>query len=227
LRNLDVALGGQGAPIVPIGDTLLFAEHQAWLNIGGIANISIRKEEEIHAFDIVGANQIFNVLAQQKGKAFDEEGALAKSGQIDIETLNLLNKKEWFQMKGPKSLSNDMAMELAHELLDHTSLKVEDKLATFVAHVSDQIENVLRQSGLAEGSVLVSGGGALNTFLIDTVRRKVSNFNWVIPDAKTINFKEALVMALIGALRWREEVNVLKSVTGARQDSVGGAFWLG
>ncbi len=228
LRNMDVALGGQGAPIVPIGEKLLWTEIKYFLNLGGICNISIHKEDEIIAFDICAANRILNLLANEKGKAYDENGDLAKSGKLNQNLLDELNDVEYYQKPFPKSLSNEFGTNEIFSIVQKYNCSVEDKMNTYVVHICQQIFNVLPEENIAQ-QLLITGGGAKNNFLIDTLNNFLNkkNIEIQLPDEKLIDNKEALIMALIGALRWREEINVLQSVTGAEKNSVGGALWMG
>ena len=229
LRAVDVALGGQGAPIVPIGDRLLFADYDYLLNIGGIANITVKKPDGTTlAFDVCPANRILNVLASRVGKEYDEGGALAASGDLNLDALIRLNGGEYFRLPAPKSLSNEAADALAFPALLQSEEPTENLLRTMVEHIAEQIAGALHDYGEGRGGkMLVTGGGAFNEFLVGRLAHECSHagVELVVPDARVVKFKEALVMALIGALRWREEVNVLASVTGAKSDSVGGALW--
>lgn len=230
LRNLDVALGGQGAPIVPVGDKLLFAEYDYLLNIGGIANLTVKSDAGVLAFDVCPANQVLNILSQKVGKDFDESGAMAASGNLLFDVLDDLNSRAYYKQSGPKSLSNEDALELAFPSLMESGHDVSDMLHTMVAHIADQVANAVKQNPVSKenATMLVTGGGAFNLFLIHKIQQAVGeNVTVVVPSAEVIQFKEALVMALIGALRWREETNVYSSVTGASRDSISGALWMG
>lgn len=229
LRNMDIALGGQGAPIVPIADRILFKTYDYCLNIGGISNVTINREEPI-AFDICPANQIFNALAQKAGQPFDDEGALAAKGQINEQLLDQLNALDYYQIEAPKSLDNRYSEDNILTLLSEYS--PEDALATAVAHVSHQVVNSIKAYFNNQSEkMLCTGGGAFNKFLIESIQKELKenqlDIEVVVPDNELIEFKEALAMALIGVLRWREEENVLSSVTGASRNSIGGALWLG
>ncbi|MBS1662566.1 MAG: anhydro-N-acetylmuramic acid kinase [Bacteroidetes bacterium] len=219
LRALDVALGGQGAPIVPIGERLLFPEYDAFLNLGGIANIA-RKG---FGFDVCPANRVLNVLASREGFAYDEGGKLAAAGKVNDALLQRLNALPYYQQAPPKSLANEFGIRTVLPMLD--GLPVLDGLRTYVEHIAIQIANAAGLLG-AEGKLLITGGGVHNEFLIarllDLLKLEV-----VLPDTQLADYKEALIMALIGVLRWREENNVLASVTGASRDSIGGAVWIG
>ena len=229
LRSLDVAFGGQGAPIVPIGEKLLFNEYDCFLNIGGIANISFKEDWRYIAFDICAANRVLNMLIGEKGLFYDDEGKIASSGMADEKLLQQLNELEYYQQGYPKSLSNNFGTDIVYPLIKNANLRLEDALCTFVEHVVIQIAKVFQNSKFKTQNLkmLVSGGGAFNTFFLERLHSVLTDVEIIIPDKKVIEYKEALIMALIGVLRWREEVNVLSSVTGATQNSIGGALWLG
>jgi len=231
LRAMDVALGGQGAPIVPIGDKLLFSEYDYLLNIGGITNITLPHNGSLIAFDICPANQILNALAAKEGKMMDENGAMAAQGTILGGVLEELNDSDYYKQSPPKSLSNEAARELVFPKLLESTHATNDLLCTTVQHIADQVEIAVRNfpHGKEQASLLITGGGAFNSYLTGRIEHALSanNIAVTIPDANVVKFKEAIVMALIGTLRWREDTNVLSSVTGASKDSVGGALWIG
>ena len=229
LRNMDVALGGQGAPIVPIADRLLFTDYDFCLNLGGIGNITVNQKDPI-AFDICPVNQVLNYFAKQKGLEYDENGNLAAKGIINEGILTQLNALDYYKKPAPKSLDNDFSKNFVLSLFGEEP--TEDALATAVAHIATQFTDAIEPFVTNEfQKVLVTGGGAFNSFLIDAFNKKIKEKNWpielVVPDDTLVNYKEALAMALIGALRWREEDNVLQSVTGAVRNSIGGALWMG
>lgn len=221
-RAKDVALGGNGAPVVPVGEKHLFHDYQLFLNIGGIANISIHDNDKIIAFDVCVANQVLNFLAQRKERAFDESGNLAKSGKINIDLLNELNTLAYYKKTFPKSLDNSFSKNEVLPILNRCNISVEDKLATYCEHIALQLRNSLR--GFAKTPLFVSGGGAFNQFLIQRIE-DVCELEVLVPDKKIIAFKEALIIAFMGVLRVRNEVNVLSSVTGASRDSVSGGLF--
>ena len=229
LRAMDLALGGQGAPIVPIGDRLLFGDVDYLLNIGGIANITVQASST--AFDICPANQILNGLAEREGKTMDEGGAMAAQGNLLPGVLDNLNSADYYKLQPPKSLSNEAARDLVFPKLLEAEHSTYDLLHTMAQHIADQVANAVKQypHGKEQAKLLATGGGAFNTYLVMQIEKALlpHNVAIVVPDANVVKYKEALVMALIGTLRWREEVNVLSSVTGASRDSVGGALWIG
>ena len=236
LRALDVAFGGQGAPIVPIGEKFLWSEYDYFLNIGGIANISVAGEPPAGgwAFDVCPANRVLNMLANDAGKPFDEDGKMAASGSVHDELLSQLNKLAYYSQPYPKSLANDFGTDVVYPLIKSAGLSIPDAIRTFSEHVSLQICNALSPLNIQQPvpgnkKLLVTGGGAHNTFLVNRLAEllRVENIEVVVPDSKLVNYKEALIMAFIGVLRWRQEYNVLASVTGASRNSIGGALWTG
>jgi len=228
LRALDVALGGQGAPIVPIGEQLLLGDYRYFLNIGGIANLSV-KDSHYRAFDVCAANRVLNLLAGDLGKEFDENGALAATGTVHEALLTELNALDFYQQPAPKSLANNFGTDTVYPLLKRYDVRVTDQLRTYVEHIVQQVARALEtddEYGREEQQLLVTGGGALNRFLVGRLK-EVLKVAVVVPDEKLVQYKEAMIMALIAVLRWREETNVLGSVTGASRNSAGGAMWLG
>lgn len=215
-RSIDVALGGQGAPLVPIGDRDLFQNHNFRLNLGGIANVSYEEEGKTMAFDIVFCNMILNSIAEELGLEYDENGGLAASGLIDSDMLNRLKSQS---NKGKLSLGFEGFEKKIKSIITDTTIKVEDRLATCTEFIASEIGKVLTY-----GNTLISGGGAFNKFLISRLR-VYSKSEIVLPDPEIINFKEALIFAYLGYLRLRSEKNTLKTVTKAKRDSIGGCIY--
>lgn len=231
LRNVDVAFGGQGAPIVPIGEKLLLSEFQYFLNIGGIANISINTDGNYKAFDVCAANSILNKLVENMGLLYDEGGEIAATGKVQTNLLDQLNALSFYTESAPKSLSNNFGISVVQPLIEKANLAKQDALRTYVEHIAQQVKNAILQhkNNTPDSKMLITGGGAFNTFLIERITEllREEDIAIVIPDELMVQYKEALIMALMGILRWREEANVLCSVTGAAQNSIGGALWLG
>lgn len=230
LRSLDLAFGGQGAPIVPIGEKLLFADYSMFLNLGGIANMSFKLPEKYIAFDICPANRVMNLLSAEVGKEYDAGGEIAVTGAIHTGHLQKLNTLEYYQLGYPKSLDNQFGTDIVFPLVKSFNLSVQDALRTYVEHIVFQIKNQAAKNQLdGHQKMLVTGGGAFNDFLVKRLKEELHQLNIeiVIPDENIIQYKEALIMALIGVLRWRQEYNVMSSVTGAERDSIGGAVWIG
>jgi anhydro-N-acetylmuramic acid kinase len=231
LRSVDLALGGQGAPIVPIGEKLLFPDYDFFLNIGGIANLSAKGTNRI-GFDVCPANRILNLLAAGTEKGYDDKGSMAAAGNIDKNLLDELNGLNYYKQPYPKSLSNEFGLNEIYPLILNAHLSVNDALATYVEHIAIQISKSLiplkqNFSGKEALSLLITGGGAHNQFLIESIDNKISpaGIKSIIPPESLVDYKEALIIALMGALRWREDINVLHSVTGALKDSINGAVW--
>lgn len=230
LRAMDIAFGGQGAPIVPKGEQLLFPDYKYFLNIGGIANISINNQGQFIGFDICAANRVLNMLAEETGNKYDAGGIMAASGNINEALLNTLNELDYYQQPFPKSLANSFGTDVVYSIIRDTKISVADALRTYTEHICLQIKNVVSKQHLSGNELmLVTGGGAFNTFLITRITNLLAEIGItvIVPDEKLVAYKEALIMALLGILRWREEANVLPSVTGAVKASIGGALWLG
>lgn len=219
-RSEDVSKGGQGAPLVPIGDKLLFGDYEMCLNIGGIANISYDENGKRIAYDLCIANQALNYLAQLKGMDYDKDGELARNGEVDHSLLKKLNNLPFFLQEPPKSLGREFFETYQKDLLK--DLSIPDMLATFTEHIALQI--ALPISLLPKGKILCTGGGARNKYLIERLQARTKH-EVVVPDKLIIDYKEALVFALLGLLRMEGKTNVLSSVTGAESDSCSGNVW--
>lgn len=234
LRALDMAFDGQGAPLVPIGEKLLLKEYDLFLNLGGIANISANTPEGYRAFDVCPANRVLNMLAAKEGKQYDAGGQMAALGNVDSGLLQKLNDLDYYKEPAPKSLANHFGTDVVYPLIRSFGLTHFDELRTMVAHIAAQVKNAVQtfdnqQQFSAEKKMLVTGGGAFNTFLVEQLRQALAGFSITVevPSENLVNYKEALIMALIGVLRWRQENTVMASVTGAQRDSIGGAVWIG
>ena len=219
-RVIDVLLGGQGAPLVPIGDQFLFANYDACLNLGGFSNISFRNSQK--AFDISPCNMAFNLLANELNLPFDENGNIAANGSINVVLLNALNNIDFYRKYNAKSLGIEWFNQSFLPILKQFECEsIEDKMATISLHIAQQIAKVINAENI--DNVLVTGGGAHNKILIQNIQA-LTKTQIIIPDSLTINYKEALIFAFLGVLRIRNEVNILKSVTGAVSNSIGGAL---
>ena len=218
-RQLDVKLKGQGAPLVPIGDSLLFPEYKYCLNLGGFANISFKENNKIIAFDICPVNYVLNFLSNKKGLKYDNFGKLSRSGTINTKLLQKLNNLNFYDLNYPKSLSREWVEIYIFPILNKQDLSIEDQLCTFCEHISIQIGKFLK-----DNEVLITGGGAINKYLIDRLSTKASS-KLIIPEKKLINYKEALIFAFLGVLRLKNINNCLKSVTGAKRNSCSGDIY--
>lgn len=221
LRTMDVALGGQGAPLVPLGEQLLFPRHKAFLNIGGICNIALHGAERVTGYDVCIGNQALNALANEAGLPYDQDGTLARSGRTIPELLDALNALPFHHQAPPRSLGREWFDEHVRPMIMASEHSIVDRTAAVVEHIAQQLAAAL---AFAEGPVLATGGGAHNGFLVERLRTLAST-SIDVPDRLTVDYKEALVFALLGVLRVRGEANTLSSVTGAQRDSTGGAVY--
>lgn len=224
-RSMDVARGGQGAPLVPIGDALLFNDYVARINLGGFSNISFGEIHEVKAFDICPLNIIMNEISRKSGLEYDDKGAIARGGRFNDILRQKLNQLDYYQKQGPKSLGKEWLDKQFWPLID-TSLSDADVLRTLVEHMSDQIALSLDSSIIGKGKVLLTGGGVYNDFLMERIQAK-TEFEMVIPDPEIIEMKEALIFAFLGLLRLLDQKNILSKVTGAESASISGALYNG
>ena len=233
-RTTDVALNGQGTPIAPIGDKLLYGGFKFCLNLGGISNLSLKLDDgRVLGWDVSGCNMVLNMLAAEMDLEVDKDGGIAREGNVHQELLNDLNTQWYYEKIYPKSLGGGWVTKVFMPMFRKYRISNEDKLATAVEHIAMQIgkdlntamtnENISKDGG---HQMLVTGGGAFNKYLIERIIEH-SPVQLVVPDAATIKFKEAIIMGLMGVLRVRGEVNVLASSTGASMDSCGGEVFEG
>ncbi|MGB3947124.1 MAG: anhydro-N-acetylmuramic acid kinase [Bacteroidia bacterium] len=224
-RTLDVALGGQGAPLVPIGDKLLFQQYDFCLNLGGFANVSYQYNNQRIAYDICPVNIVMNEVAASLGQEFDKGGMLASQGSINNLLLDELNALPFYHLplNGPKSLGKEWVLKNIFPIIEKYSITQKDILRTFCEHVAIQVANSIKQ--FPKSTLIATGGGVYNAFLMECIKNNTFH-DVIIPDKYTIEFKEALIFAFLGVLRLRQENNCLKSVTGATFDNCGGAIYL-
>ena len=219
-RWQDVQLGGQGAPLVPIGDALLFSNYDYCLNLGGFSNCSFDDKGTRIAYDICPVNIVLNYLTNKLDLDYDDRGSLAKTGIINNVLLNELNALPFYQQLAPKSLGFEFVVNQIFPLLNKYNLPIIDLLRTYTEHIAQQLAQNLR----AHKSVLVTGGGAYNQFLIKRFK-ELSHCELTLPPSDIIEFKEALIFAFLGLLRLENKVNCLKSVTGASKDHSSGTIF--
>ena len=221
-RSQDVALGGQGAPLVPIGDRLLFSEYDYCLNLGGFANISYEKGAERIAYDSCPVNTVLNALSAELGHPYDKDGQLAARGRLNETLVQKLDELEYYTLPPPKSLGIEWVHRFVFPLLNPFACSHYDKLHTFTEHVARQLSRSLE--GSTGEKVLVTGGGTYNTWLLQRIRA-LCRQEIVVPDRSIIEYKEALIFAFLGLLKIREEINCLRSVTGASRDHSTGVIY--
>ncbi|MDR2085426.1 MAG: anhydro-N-acetylmuramic acid kinase [Bacteroidales bacterium] len=223
-RSQDVELGGQGAPLVPIGDKLLFGGYDFCINIGGFSNISYDEyidEKKVRvAFDICPSNIILNELSQCMGKDFDKDGEIARKGKINKNLLNDLNNLEYYKLPPPKSLGKEYVNTFFKPVYANyiSNMKIKDMISTYTEHIAIQIARSIKR----KGRVLITGGGAFNKYLIKRIEYYINEGEIIIPDETLVNYKEAVIFAFMGVLRMIEKVNIYSSVTGAERDHCGG-----
>lgn len=221
-RSGDIARGGQGAPLVPIGDKLLFGRYDSCLNLGGIANISYDNPEgQRVAFDITPCNMLLNMLAEKLNRLYDPDGTLGRSGKVNTSLLNKLMQLDFFNTPPPKSLGREWFQSTVVPIINEYPVSVTDKLRTAYELIALQL--ALTINSINVNNVLITGGGTLNRFLIETLRSKTSA-TLIIPDKQLIEYKEALIFAFLGLLFYNKETGVLTSVTGARSESIAGTL---
>ncbi|UQD56017.1 anhydro-N-acetylmuramic acid kinase [Flavobacterium sp. K5-23] len=218
-RVQDVQLGGQGAPLVPIGDRILFSEYDYCMNLGGFSNVSFEENNKRIAFDISPVNTVLNHYANQLELDYDDKGQLARTGKINQSLLKKLNALDYYIKKHPKSLGFEFVKETVLPLIEKFNITIEDKLHTFSEHVAIQIALALP---IKEGKLFITGGGAYNDFLLQRIQFHLPQMTIIIPSTEILEFKEALIFGLLGVLKLRNEVNVLSSVTGAQKDHSSG-----
>lgn len=226
-RRADVALGGEGAPLVAIGDEMLFNDYDFCLNLGGFCNISTLHEGRRIAFDISPCNIVLNRLAREVNQAYDKDGALAEQGSVIYPLLNALNEVPYYGKSYPKSLGREwINKNFWHLVRDFDDSPVTDRMKTLVMHIAMQVKrsiSSLTDKPLEECKVLVTGGGAMNACLVDYLKSE-TECEIVVPDAQLVNYKEALIFALLGAMRVKNVANVLCSATGASGNHVAGSL---
>jgi len=222
-RSQDVVLGGQGAPLVPLVDKLLFPDYDACLNLGGFSNISFDTNGKRIAFDVCPVNIVLNLLSGKLGFDYDDKGAIASAGELDVNLLNQLNNLSYYCQPFPKSLAWEWVVENMLPVLENSGLSIENQMRTFVEHTAMQMSSVAKDYNLK--SVLVSGGGVFNDFLFERLNYFAPNL-WVKADEVLIESKEAMAFAFLALLRLDNQVNVLSSVTGCVNDHSSGRIYL-
>ena len=221
-RTQDVELGGQGAPLVPIGDRLLFSDYSHCINLGGFANVSFDAADGHRiAFDICPVNVILNRYANELGFDYDEDGHLASEGELNTELFDVLNANDFYKEHPPKSLGMEWVANHMDPILKSFELDAKSILRTYIEHIAFQIAAIVSSE---ESSILLTGGGAKNKFLVERLQA-LTKSKIVIPSDEIIDYKEALIFALLGLLRSQNRINCLSSVTGAKKDHSSGVIF--
>ncbi|UPK70853.1 anhydro-N-acetylmuramic acid kinase [Chitinophaga filiformis] len=229
LRAMDIALGGKGAPILPVAEQLLFPDHRYRINLGENATMAVQKEGQLLAFDICPCNYVLDTLAETLGRSYDDEGKLAAGGVTDQPLLHALNELAFYNENYPRTLASKFGTGVVMPIIQQHQLSTQGKLNTYTHHIAAQIEKVIKdfQSQAGEevsNSLLLTGGGTANIYLVKAIGEALQPLNITVT-VQQEPFRNALMIALLGALRWRQEPNALAAVTGAERDSVGGALW--
>lgn len=223
-RKLDVALGGQGAPLVPIGELLLFSGYDFCLNLGGIANITKNSKKKMAAYDVCPANIVLNHLSKRAGSAYDKNGDIAASGDLIEPLLKEMEELDFYKKSGPKSLGYEYISEYFFPLLSKEYV-VEDLLHTFCHHIAKMVASeMIKLNGKENKKLLITGGGAYNSFLINLLEQYCKPVTVEVPENNIVEYKEAIVFSFLGLLRLEGHNNVLSKVTGASNDSCSGAI---
>ena len=220
-RSNDIALGGQGAPLVPVGEKYLFSEYDTFLNIGGFSNVSFWRKKTI-AYDITPTNYALNYFANLLNKKFDENGNFGRQGKLNSDLFHALSKLPYYKKNPPKSLADHWFFDVFLAEIEKFNISVYDKLRTIYELCAVKIGENLDQYNTQK--VLVTGGGAHNSFLIDLLKKHTKS-KVIIPDKQIVDYKEAIIFAFLGLLRWLKIPNCLASVTGAKHDNIGGAVY--
>jgi anhydro-N-acetylmuramic acid kinase len=221
-RVQDVKLGGQGAPLVPIGDRILFSDYDYCMNLGGFSNVSFEQNGKRIAFDISPVNTVLNFYANQLGLNYDDKGQISRTGTLNETLLSELNSLEFYEKPFPKSLGFEFVKRVVLPLIEKYEIRIEDKLNTFTEHIAIQTALALPNQ---KGNLFITGGGAYNDFIIERIQFYLPEMKIVIPTAKILEFKESLIFALLGVLKLRGEINTLCSVTGAKMDHSSGIIY--
>ncbi len=239
-RQQDILLGGQGAPLVPFGDELLFSEYDFCLNLGGFSNVSWKSLNTRKACDIAPCNILLNKICNRIHKDFDLDGMLAALGSQIEELFTKWNKLEFYKLPAPKSLGREWFEMNFQKDLENFQNSTEDLLATATNHIAycihsflvrqvTNLKNPMDLSGTNQAAAkrcLVTGGGAYNSTLMNTLRQySLNQIEYVLPDKLIIEYKEAILFALLAFRRWNQELNVLASVTGAEKDHCSGDLY--
>lgn len=228
LRSVDVALGGKGAPVLPVAEQLLFPDYHYRVNLAENATIAAQPDGQLIAFDVCPCNYVLDTLAGLLGRPFDEEGKLAAGGVTDQGLLDALNGLAFYNEQYPRTLTSKFGTGTILPMIQQQQLSTQGKLNTYIHHIAAQVAAAVQQLTPSEEgaayNLLLTGGGARNTYLVETIRTILQPLN-VTVTVQEEPFRNALMIALLGALRWRQEPNALSAVTGAEKDSVGGALW--
>ena len=221
-RLQDVKLGGQGAPLVPVGEKYIFPEYDTLINLGGFANITIKSNNNLIAYDICPVNIVFNHLSNLIDLKYDHKGKIALSGKLNIELFNCLQSLDYYKQVSPKSLGVEWVNQIIFPIINSFSeIPLEDLLNTFSKHFASQIADNIKSTG----KILITGGGAYNDYLIQNIK-DLTGSEIIIPNSEIIEYKEALIFGFLGVLKDLNINNCYSSVTGAIKDHSSGNIFI-
>ncbi len=227
-RQQDVALGGQGAPLVPMGEKWLFEEFEGFMNLGGFSNVTERKmqpdgSEIMQAFDVCALNIVLNQLCGKIGLEYDAGGKVAAQGKISLSLIEELQKIEYHQTGKQGSLGLEWVEAELFPVIDRfaetENLSIEDQIATYTEFCA-----ITCAHAMPSGKYLLSGGGTHNAHLLERMRIHTKSI-LEVPEPLINDFKEALIFAFLAGLRVECVNNTLASVTGASHSGINGAFY--
>jgi anhydro-N-acetylmuramic acid kinase len=226
LRSADVARGGQGAPLVPAFDALLLEPGQAAVNLGGIANITVRGGQDVIGYDTGPANALIDAAARRfLGTGCDLDGAAAGRGRVDERWLADLLAEPYYAAPAPKSTGKELfsAAYLTERL--PAGLPGDDVIATLTELTARTVAEAC--AGHNVTALYASGGGIRNPVLMRRLRDLAS---WPVRTFDELGVpaqaKEAYAWALLGWLSWHGLPGSLPSVTGASEPAVLGLVTL-
>jgi anhydro-N-acetylmuramic acid kinase len=234
-RRMDMAYGGQGAPLVPAFHQALFAqsgENRVILNIGGIANITVlESDNKVLGYDTGPGNTLMDAWCEKvNGNSYDKDGEFAFQGKVLPDLLKLLLSEQYFSQSPPKSTGREkfnlvwLKGQLAQlETGSNSNADIQRTLLELSAvSISQQI-----QSHSAPCAIFVCGGGALNPLLMQRLQALMPDYR--ISDTRALNidpmFVEAIAFAWLAEQRLLENTIQLKEVTGARRNAILGCVY--
>ena len=225
-RSLDIRLGGQGAPLVPIGDEMLFPAYDCCVNLGGFANISGKVADRRISFDVMPFNLLLNYWSRKLGLAFDAYGKIASSGKLIASLKSDLEKLKYFSDPPPKSLGVEWLNKEVFPLIEsYEDQPVSDLMNTYTLFSAEQLLQSFDVFDKCQ-TVLLTGGGAYNRYFVEQLKLMTGgSAKIILPEPEIIDFKEAMVFAFLGLLRLDNKINCLNQVTGASKSVSGGMIY--
>lgn len=219
-RELDIILGGQGAPLVPIGEKLLFKGYNYFINLGGILNLTKIDPRNMYAYDVVASNLVLNNISNKLNLEYDHKGEIARNGKLIPKLFDKLNSIEYYKKNYPKTIGIEWINKNIYPTIYKLNYNLKDVMNTFSNHIAYQL---IKNINGEKNKILVTGGGAYNEYLIEKIKLYDNNKNeWIIPNDNLVNYKEALIFAFMGLLKRMNKQNILNDVTGCKFKISGG-----